>query len=250
MHNLKILGLAIVAVLAMSALSASMASAAEFNAEKTPVTITGAQVEENVLTTTAGTVKCTGTKFVGTSSTSPTTTITVNATYTGCTGFGFPATVSMNGCHFTLHISPGVATGTADVLCSGNEITVVASSGGTTKCTVHVKAQNGLGTITYTNAGAASGSTREVLLDLNLSKIHYTHTEGTGLGKCAVRYSRNRNAQRHRARYRRGRQSRRCGSRWHLHCIAVQVSCRDFGERAGTWLPALSSISTASCPTA
>lgn len=184
-RNLKMFGMAIVAVFAMSAVAASMASADSFTAEKAPVTYTGNQSEANVFTTTVGTVKCTVTTFKGTVNSTSTTTASVTPTYSGCTAFGFPADIEVNGCEYLLHVG-AATTGTVDVVCPvGKEITVVATTSATNptpKCIVHIKAQSGLGTVTYSNVG--TGTTREVLVSVNVSGIHYTHTPGSGLGAC------------------------------------------------------------------
>jgi hypothetical protein len=185
-RNFKVLGIAVIAMFAMSAVMASMASADKFKAESAPVTYTGNQEEQNVFTTTAGTVKCTTTTFKGTVAVTETSEASVAPTYAGCTAFGFPAHIDVNGCTFLLKIG-AATTGTADVVCpAGQEITVTATTSSvnsTLKCTVHVPAQTNLGTVTYSNTGA--GATREVLVAVNLAgNVKYSHTAGTGLGAC------------------------------------------------------------------
>jgi len=186
MRNIKILGLALIAVLAMSAFAAATASANEFNAESYPTTGTGSKDGEfvDVFTTTAGTVKCTTPTYVATLS-AKSTSVSAAPSYTGCTGFGFPAEVTTTGCTYVFNIGAGATTeGDVDLECTGsNEITVVAKSGATVKCTVHVKSQTDIGgTVKYINIGA--GATREVTLEANLSGVDYTHTAGTGVGAC------------------------------------------------------------------
>jgi len=183
MRNIKILGLAFIAMLAMSAFAAATASADEFNAESYTASLTGAKDGEDVFTTTAGLVKCTTPTYTATI-TEKTTKITAAPSYTGCTGFGFPAEVITTGCNYVFTVNAVGTEGDVDLECSGsNEITVVAKSGATVKCTVHVKSQTDIeGTITYTNIGA--GATREVTLAANLKGIDYTHTAGSGIGAC------------------------------------------------------------------
>lgn len=198
-RNLKVLGLALVAVFAMSAVAASMASADTFKSETgLSVTLTGKQSGTgDVFTTTAGTVKCKQVNYTGTSA-SGVTTVTATPNYPAkflntevvppkeeqnCTGFGFPAEIATNGCTYLFHLNATTADGTLDVVCpEGKEITVTAAAAGTTKCIVHVAAQKGLGTVTYKNIGATT--TREVEIAANISKLSYKHTAGTGLGAC------------------------------------------------------------------
>jgi len=195
-RNLKVLGLALVAVLAMSAVAASMASADAFTSEKSPVLLTGKQIAPgDVFTTTAGTVKCKEVSYKATTGT-PTTTISATPTYPAktasgeqnCTGFGFPAEVTTNGCTYLFHLG-AATTGTLDIVCPAEkEITVTAVSAGTDKCIVHVPAQVGLATITYRNSGG-SLSTRELEVEANIGGLTYTHTEGTGIGRCTPGHS-------------------------------------------------------------
>jgi hypothetical protein len=192
MRNLKVLGLALVAVFAMSAVAASMASADTLKSEPSQtVTLKGSQEENDVFGITAGNTSC---KQVTYTATTPTPTSSVAATpaypekTTGgeqnCTSLGFPAKIELNGCSYKFAIG-AATTGTLDVVCPvGKEITVVASSGGVTKCIIHVPAQTALGTITYTNVGA--GTTREVTVSAKITTLKYSHTAGEGLGKCTA----------------------------------------------------------------
>jgi hypothetical protein len=59
-----------------------------------------------------------------------------------------------------------------------------ASSAGTTKCTVTIHPQTGLGAISFENTGAGSG--RSIVAILNLSGIKHTQVAGTGLVKCTA----------------------------------------------------------------
>jgi hypothetical protein len=192
MRNLKVLGIALVAVFAMSAIAASMASADDLTSETSPVTLTGNQIAENnnVLSTTSGTVKCKVASYTGASITTPTTTVTITPKYTECNVLGFLShePIDMNGCDYLLHLGSGATatTATADVVCPvGKEITATAISVGTLKCTIHIPPQTGLSKIEVTNLGAA-GSTRELELHLEIEGIQESHTKGTGLGACTA----------------------------------------------------------------
>jgi len=186
MRNIKVLGLALTAVLAMSAFAAATASANEFNSESYPTTGTGTKDGEflDVLTLTAGTVKCTTPTYKATLS-AKSTSVSVAPSYAGCTGFGFPGEVVTTGCVYVFNIGAGATTeGDVDLECTGaNEITIISKSGATVKCTVHVKSQTDIGgTVKYINISA--GATREITVEANLTGIDYTHTAGTGIGAC------------------------------------------------------------------
>lgn len=199
MRKIRILGLMLAAVFAMSAVAAASASADDFTSEESPVTLTGNQDSgTDKFTTTAGTVSCTNVSYHGTT-TAPTTTIKVKPTYSGCTGFGFPATIHMNECEYALTLTEpaagvGPTTTTVEVLCpTGKEITITAISAGVTKCIVHVPAQKGpsgttgLKHIEWANVG--SGATRELTGNITITGLTYKHTEGTGVGKCTTGHS-------------------------------------------------------------
>jgi hypothetical protein len=204
MRNLKILGLALVAMFAMSALGASMASADELTAEEPKVTLHAASESADSFIITAGNTNCKEVTYDIGTVTTPTTTVTANPTYPtfakdgshNCTSIGFPATIDTNGCHYLFHVTAGASTvGDVTVQCpAGKEITVTAIAAGTTKCTIHVPPQTlssaGIpDPVTYTNIGA--GTTREVTIAVKygptagVGGLKYTHVKGTGVGACA-----------------------------------------------------------------
>jgi len=195
MRNLRALSLAIMAVMAMSAVVASApASADEITSETSPTLMSGNQVGlGDVLTTTAGTVKCKEIIYLSGSMATPTTTITVTPTYPlkasdgtqNCTGMGFPVEVFTNGCAYQFTISGGgVTTGGFDIIClEKKEITMIATSGPTTKCILHIPPQNISSGVTYSNTGA--GTTREISITMNfVNSLSYSHTPGGGVGSC------------------------------------------------------------------
>jgi hypothetical protein len=142
-RNFKVLGLALVAVLAMSAVVASAASA-QFTANSYPTTVTATSPLGNDVFTVDGTsVECDG-HFEGSAS-EASTTITIKAVYTNCKAFGFAtATVNMNGCDYTFHSNQ-----TVTVDCPvGKVITIVAGN-----CEVQVGAQGPLSTVDLSNNG-------------------------------------------------------------------------------------------------
>jgi hypothetical protein len=177
-RNLKVLGLALVAVFAMSAVAASAASAAtpgEFTSTGN-VTVTGHSVAETFKFDEVSSVTCTGHHTIMPEKVTPwgffnpgagLTTLTDQAHYTKCVAKlgvqSLPATVTTNGCDFLLHIGETTAGtteygGTADVVCGAGEsieIHVYEKEPDVTSiCTFKVPAQVGLkGADIKNNAG-------------------------------------------------------------------------------------------------
>jgi len=179
-RNLKVLGLAVVAMLAMTAVLVPVAQADEpvtehFTAvdETYPESFTGTNgVGSETFTTEAGTVEC-ASKFTG-SAAGETTTITVTPEYENCKAFGFlNATVSHEGCHYLFHLTTKLAgpvwQAHVDVTCpEGKSIKIVAGT-----CEATVGAQPGLTTVNLRNNGA----TTDVEVEANVSGIAYTVTK-------------------------------------------------------------------------
>jgi hypothetical protein len=166
-RNLKVLGLALVAVFAMSAMVASSASAQIHKGWLTsdgPVKLTGT---ENPATLTAfgnQKVECQAHYDIGNVGETPhglilppATEFTIKPTYSGCSATigasKAPATVTTNKCDFVVKIGETMEVGkwatTAKVVCenAGEAIEVHAYSSEThasTICTVKVPAQEGL----------------------------------------------------------------------------------------------------------
>lgn len=142
-RNFKVLGLALVAVLAMSAVVASGASA-QFTSNSYPTSVTAvSELGNDVFKIDGASVECKG-HFTG-SAGGPTTEITINAEYTNCKAFGFAsANVAMNGCDYIFH-----SNGAVDVECPAGK-TIVITAG---NCEVDVGTQTGLNKVTLTNDG-------------------------------------------------------------------------------------------------
>jgi len=189
-RNLKVLGLAIAAVMAMSAVMASAASAVpQFTASSYPATVTGAAKKgSEVFTTEAGKVEC-ASHFVSHSLSGASSTLTVTPHYTECTAFGLNATVNTEGCTYVFHateqVEPGVYNSHVDVVCpTGQSIKIVAGGGlcraevkGQVKSEAHPEAINqNLTTVKTTNLAGGS-----VTVEPNVSNIAYTvTTDGFG----------------------------------------------------------------------
>ena len=202
-RNLKIFGLALVAVFAMSALVASAASANAaywFTSDGDWTALSGSQgATPDTFTTDAGTLSCTTATYSGSTAATTTTTMKLAPSYGGCTLKPLPgtATIDMNGCEYEFHAdgqttTGGVPNGKFDtettIVCPTttspshvtHDITVTVVLAGVNKCTIHIEEQN-LGTgIVLTNAGGGLSAT------VSFSNIKYVQTAGTGEGKCAT----------------------------------------------------------------
>ncbi len=210
-RNLKVLGLALVAVFALSAMLASVASASKpvstpywFASDGDWTTLSGSQgTPGDVFETDAGLpVKCTTVGYTGSIGVTTATTITLTPTYSGCTFGGFTLDVITNGCRYVYHADGKTGTTTtiagdpihwenkyhveATIECdTGKDITIIATQAGVPKCTVHIPPQN-LGTgIVLTNE-TTTGGKKDIRAHINFSTIKYSQTEGSGLGKCAT----------------------------------------------------------------
>ncbi len=114
-RNLKVLGLAVIAVLALGAFSASSALAVEFHSDSrtgntwlTGETNTGAGVGTTHVFDAAGsTITCKKATFSGTQAGNTAADVTMAASYSECTvhvgGFSLAATVNMGGCAYTFN---------------------------------------------------------------------------------------------------------------------------------------------------
>jgi len=144
-RKFKVLGLAMVAVLAMSAVVASAASATNFTASSYPTSATASSpIGNDDFKTEAGSVECAAHFHVGPLS-KASETVTVNPTYTGCKAFGFlNATVNMNGCDYTFNVN-----GSVTVNCpAGKSIIITAGT-----CETTIGAQGPLNKVDLANSG-------------------------------------------------------------------------------------------------
>jgi hypothetical protein len=170
-RKLKMLGMALVAVLALTAVSASAASAGSYTASSYPSTGTGESALGNdVFTTEAGKVECKS-HFEGTLK-EKSADITITAKYTECKAFGFlNATVSH--CTYTFTEPTGSGdTWSQTVHIIGSPCTIIVST-----CEVSVPLQGPLSSVTTTNDTAAG----DVTVKANVSKIKYNVTKD-GIG--------------------------------------------------------------------
>jgi hypothetical protein len=177
-RNIKVFGLALVAVFAMSAVVASAASANAFMSEgNVTAAITANQIkgEDHVFSVEGNKVECETAKFATSGEVaSPTGEITVHPTYSGCTAFSFVgASVTTTGCDYTLKvgglIETGKYNGKLNLTCSGSNKIVI--SAGPCEATVSGPQEFNSG-ITYTNAAGGA-----VTVGANVSGIKTNKTK-------------------------------------------------------------------------
>jgi hypothetical protein len=172
-RNLKTLGLALVAAMAMTAVMASAAQA-QFTADEAPVTLT-ADATEHVFTTAEGEVTCEDISFHGEAANTAQPDLTITPIYTDCEAFGLAAEITGFGhhgepeatqCDYLFH-----ADGTVDLDCGPEGHIVIDTSA---SCDVTIPPQDGLSSVSYDNIG--EGSTRETVVDADVSGITYVNT--------------------------------------------------------------------------
>jgi hypothetical protein len=152
-RTFKMLGLALVAMLALGAM-ASVASAAKFHSEASSTTLTGEQPAEfnDKFKTDAGNVECKTATYTGTVSGETTSTASATPSYSGCTAaFGASVTIDVNGCSYEFHTN----NNTADVVCPEGKVIEVTAPG----CVVTVGAQTGLNGVSFSSNEAKSNVT-------------------------------------------------------------------------------------------
>ena len=167
-RNLKVLGLALVAICAMSAMVASAASAVpSFTSANYSATITGTGGEnasEKFVLNAADhsqSVECKTSNYHG-SLAAASSTLTVAPSYENCKAFGFlEAEVNPEGCKYVFHATEKVAAGKykahVDITCpTGQSIKINAGN-----CKTEVKAQEGLTTASINNNASDVSVTAE-----------------------------------------------------------------------------------------
>jgi hypothetical protein len=164
-RNLKVLALAVGAVLALTAMMVSAASAASYTASAYPATATGSNTKgSEVFTVEHGKVEC-DSHFEGSLS-AASSTLTVKPKYTSCEALGFlEGTVNMEGCDYLFHAT-STTSSTVDVVCTSGSIKITAGT-----CRFEVKGQTGLKSVGTTNSGGS------VIAKPNVSGIAYTVTQ-------------------------------------------------------------------------
>lgn len=176
-RNFKVMGLAVVAVLAMSVIAASAAQAASsFDLGEAPAVVTGTQKTQNKFTVGAGIVtKCETAKYDATTEAKNVQELTVTPTYAGCQLAGQLAHIVTTGCTYTFTSTATPLQANVDVVCAaGKTITIQQTATG---CIVTVGSQATLGKVTAANVGGT-----EVEATNNVEKIKYTGNASCPVG--------------------------------------------------------------------
>ncbi len=114
----KMLGTAIVVVLALSAFAAPTASAAEFKATSSPVNLLAGQDTTHTLTLDGSAVTCGTTTFEANGVAAPSKTVTITPGYSECSAFGFISSkIEMNGCRYEFLQPNGSLVGNLALRC-------------------------------------------------------------------------------------------------------------------------------------
>lgn len=171
-RNLKLLGVAAIAVLAVSGLGITGAQAASFNsaAHLTTVLSTpdGTGKTSHLVVDAAGASLTCNTQFAssgweGTSIVA----LEVFLAWSECSFVGQTATVKMNGCAFNFE-----AGGNIDINCpAGKELTFSVPN---PVCDVAFPSQQNKGTLTYSNI--TTGTSKEITVAPNVGKLKYAAT--------------------------------------------------------------------------
>ncbi len=197
-RKLKVLGLALIAVLAMSSVAASAASAQNFTASAYPATVTGSQSTTHQFVIGGNrTLTCDVATFALTlTASSPTATVTpkYGSTETACHVIllenTFDATVDMKGCDFLFTEPVGLA-GKVHVKCPAGSgpITITVYNGHKVThnvaneiCRYTIVEQSPGGGLTYTNNTPVAG---QITAHANVTGVNVVRAFGT-LAACGA----------------------------------------------------------------
>lgn len=171
-RNLKLLGLAAMALLAVSAIGTAGVQAATFTSEAGATTVVSThdgtgKTAHAVIDAAGANLTCAqqvaNSSWVGQALAG----IRVFVGLSACNSVGQTATVNMNECSLELK-----AGGTMDIVCpAGKEITYSTPN---PVCDVTIPAQSNKGTLTYTNI--TTGTSKEITVSPNLTELKYTAT--------------------------------------------------------------------------
>lgn len=172
-RNIKVLGLAFVAVLAMNSIAASAAQAASaLDLEATPGLVTGEQLAgalQDKLTIGANiTMKCETSTLHATTTVTKVEEFTATPTYAMCQLGGQLAHLNFNGCQYTFTATATATVMDVDIVCPAGKSIVFEQTA--TGCIVAVKPQGPLGKITLSNV---AGVPPHVNAKREVTGLHY-----------------------------------------------------------------------------
>jgi len=159
--KLKVLGLAVLAVLSVSAVVAASAQADTFTASKYPTPITSSSaIGNDIFKTEGGDVECDS--HLRGSLASVSNSITMTGSYIECRAFGFLSATIFMGCDYVLHVN-----GELDIECpASNKIIITAGT-----CEVQIGTQTGLSKVELSNGSG------DINAKANVSGIKYDVTK-------------------------------------------------------------------------
>jgi hypothetical protein len=175
-RQLKVIGFALLGILAINVVSASTASAATIQWHSAIATTThwfSSNTTQIVWAFTGGSIKCKKGTSVSTTGSSTTSELTTTTTESECTAFGVAGSVNMNGCTETLTeptLSGGNYQVTTHITCPAGKKIVISVPAG--NCSIEIGAQTPGGVLDLKNEGA--GETRDLLVTSTLNGIAYT----------------------------------------------------------------------------
>lgn len=158
------------AALCLGAVGAPAAQAVpELHSETEHTILTGESTVNTELSLDVGGFQCGVMRFDGTTQIATTTTFGLTPTFQNCLLDGMEALFTHNGCNWRVHVGPNEEhlTGSVDFVCPDGQQMEIDNPA----CTVTIPPQAGLQTVTFTNENA--GMERSIILDLNLTGIHY-----------------------------------------------------------------------------
>lgn len=170
-RQLRLLGLALLALVASGAVTATGAQAGTFTAGAYPATITGSSVGVHLLGTELGMMECEPT-FHGVLEAAAEELTLVPTYATSCKLGAKEVHVTNNGCDFKLHagetLEEDAVGGTMDIVCpEGNAMDFEITS--MPICHLTIPGQAGLSALTYTNRTMA----KDVDLDFSIGELVY-----------------------------------------------------------------------------
>jgi hypothetical protein len=180
-HNLKALGLAMVAAFALSVVVVSQAVALNTHHIKVPTApanLTGKEDGQFAFrfTDDEGKLECES-YFEATVSANKNTSLTAKPTFRNCTLSGYIAEIDTNHCAFVFELDTDLA-GKAGIeleCASGNEITITFTKGEVT-CIIHVPPKTYRG-VHYTETVHPETGKKDITFNVVLSGVEYTETE-------------------------------------------------------------------------
>jgi hypothetical protein len=171
-HKIRLLGLALLTVIAVGAVPVASAQAGTFTAGAYPATLTGAPVGTHEFTTAVGTMEC-APAFHGVQAAAAGQITVVPLYGESCSIAGLPVHVNRNGCDFRLYagntLGMDEVAGSMEINCPEGNRLDFEITGVMQVCHLTVPPQGVLGPITYTNRTFFD----DVDIDFNVVSVGY-----------------------------------------------------------------------------